>query len=388
MIDNVIKEKCTGCEACANVCPQYCIVMKADAEGFLQPIVDYDMCISCQKCLNSCPVLNFERNHSNIVDKKKAYAYKSLNDKYRAISSSGAVFPSLAYTFIAQGGVVYGAAFDDTFKLKHMRVDEEPRLPSLMGSKYLQSKMGDIYISVKKDINDGKSVLFSGTTCEIEGLIAYLGCNPDKLFCTDLICMGVPSPMVWEKYKKTFFDTQNIISINFKNKQEGWHSFSFHLNMKDGTVFHENGLDNAYFECMFKGYTLRKSCFTCPYKCESKISDLTMADCWGCENYANDLDDNRGLSMVICHSEKGERLLQILESQGIMRQFDYENVLKYNPYYYMHHELADSGRQQFFRLLKATPKKAFEKYGKNPNKTLVKQVNNSIRKTFRKIAGK
>jgi len=388
VIDRVILEKCTGCEACTNICPKQCIHMRADAEGFLQPSVDYNLCISCKKCLNTCPVLNFGRNHSVIDDKKKAYAFRSSSDEFRTISSSGAVFPSLAYPFISQGGVVYGAAFDSSFNLKHKRVDERDELPSLMGSKYLQSEIGNTYKVVKKDISDGKTVLFSGTTCEIEGLKAYLGGNPDRLFCVDLICMGVPSPIAWEKYKETYFGTENISSINFKNKHEGWHSFSFHLERKDGTVFHENGFENAYFECMFKGYTLRKSCFTCPYKCESKISDLTMADCWGCENYASDLDDNRGLSMVIYHSDKGEKLLQILESQGILREFDYQNVLKYNPYYYQHHVLPDSGRENFFSLLQTNPKKGFAKYGKNPNKTLTKQIKNGIRGTLRKISGK
>lgn len=369
MIDKLINENCTGCEACASSCPKSCIRMVPDREGFRQPEVDTKSCIECQKCVKVCPVLNFKKHHQNVNNKKDAYAFRTDNEEYRRICSSGGVFLTLANSFIKQGGVVYGAAFDKDFKLSHIAAITSEELVPLAGSKYLQSNINNIYKEIKMKLQHGKSVLFFGTTCQIEGLRAYLGKDYIGLFCVDLICMGIPSPLVWDKYLETFYDRRNIKRINFKDKSLGWHRFSFCVENEDGSKVSIPGFDNSYMECMFKGYSIRKSCLHCVFKCESKISDITIADCWGCENYISEMDDDRGLSMVICHSEKGEYLIDILNNNGKLKVFDYANVLKYNSNY-NHSTTLKSGRSLFFGLLNFSPKVAFMLMGQNPNKTI------------------
>lgn len=379
MIDSVIQERCTGCEACASSCPKNCIEMKPDSEGFKQPVVDSSKCINCRKCLNICPVLNFKKNHKQIVDMKKAYAYRTKYEEYREICSSGGVFLALSNVFIQNGGIVYGAAFDKNFRLSHRSATTSEELVSLAGSKYLQSDINDTFKKIKENLNCNKKVLFFGMTCQIEGLHAFLGKSYDSLFCVDLICMGIPSPMVWDRYLKTYYGKKVIKKINFKDKHFGWHQFSFYLENEDGSSETIKGFDNVYMECMFKGYSIRNSCFNCIYKCENKIADLTIADCWGCENYVPELDDNRGLSMIIVHSQKGITLLEMLKDTGILKEFAYENVLKYNSNYNSS-TIPKAGRKKFYKLLKFTPKIAFELMGQNPNKTYARKILDKFKK--------
>ena len=379
MISEIIGIRCTGCEACSAVCPKNCIEMKENREGFYIPNVKESECINCECCVKSCPVLNFQENHKNVNDHKKAFAFKSDNETYRGICSSGGTFMELAKWFVDNNGVVYGAAFDEIYEVKHKRADNINDLISLAGSKYVQSKIDKTYINVKNDLSQGLQVLFVGLTCQIEGLKAFLKNDYDKLYCVDLICMGIPSPMVWRKYLETYFDIKEIKRINFKDKRLGWHKFSVAITKNDGEDISTPGFDDKYMECMFKGYSMRESCFSCVYKCENKISDLTIADCWGCENYIDGMDDNRGLSMIIVHSKKGEVMLDYIASSGELRPFEYNNVLMYNSNYYRCAN-KKNGRSLFYWLLKFNPKMAFSLMGKNPNKSLGMRIKGKITK--------
>lgn len=384
MIDHMIANNCTGCEACCSRCPKSCISMVEDKEGFYFPKVDYKLCLNSKKCAEICPILNFKNNHKNISDLKLSFAYRSNNDAYRKNCSSGAVFMDLAVEFINVGGVVYGASFNTEYKLYHKKAENIAELKPLTGSKYLQGRIGDIYKEVKYDLDSGRKVAFFGLTCQIEGLHSYLNKSYSNLYSIDLICMGIPSPMVWKKYLDSYYNVCEITSINFKDKRLGWHKFSLTINHDDGKSISIPGFDDKYMECMFKGYSLRKSCFSCPYKCENKISDITIADCWGCENYVADMDDNKGLSMIIVHSIKGSKLVESLNQKGELRQFNYQNVLKYNSHYYKC-AIKKKGRTFFYFLLKLSPKSAFYLMGKNPNKSMVLRVKNKIKKIFRSI---
>lgn len=378
MVDKVVGLRCTGCEACASVCPCKCIAMKSNKEGFRVPVVDGDKCSKCGICVRTCPVINFSNNHASIEDKKESYCFKNMNDEQRNISSSGGVFIALAEYFVSVGGVVYGAAFNSEFVLHHMRAENSTEILPLIGSKYLQSEINDIYKLVKSDLRNGLKVLFVGMTCQVEGLCAYLKHKYENLYCVDLICMGVPSPLAWRKYIDCYFGTSNISKINFKDKTRGWRKFSFWLLKNDKTVFTEEGFDNFYMECMFKGYTVRTSCTDCVYKCEHKISDLTAADCWGCENYIDGLDDDKGLSMVIVHSEKGNELLNVLGRKGILSQFDFENVLKFNSNYHTSTSIR-KGRKLFWVLLQFNPKIAYRLMGCNPNSKIQFRIRSKLR---------
>ena len=378
MIDSIIKDRCTGCEGCASVCPTKCIDMVQNYEGFFMPQVNSNKCVNCKMCINICPVINYDKNHRNIVDKKTAYAFKSNNDEFRRICSSGAVFLSLATYFIEHDGIVYGASFDGSYNVIHKSATSTSEVIELAGSKYVQSRINDIYLEIKDKLEQEKKVIFFGTTCQVEGLRAYLGKNYSFLYCVDLICMGIPSPLAWDKYLDTYYKRSEIKKINFKDKSLGWHKFSFLLEKNNGTSISIPGFDNTYMQCMFKGYSIRKSCFDCCCKSESKIADITIADCWGCENYISELDDNKGLSMVICHSNKSDELIGILKEMGIVERFEYSNVLKYNSNY-NNSTTTKKGRNIFYKLLYIYPVLAFGVMGKNPQNSFLRKVCSKIR---------
>ncbi len=368
MIDIKEKYKCSGCGACFAVCPVTAIEMKFDREGFKYPIVDSDKCIGCNLCSKTCPIENFDFKHKDVSSQISTHAFKSFSDK-RLDSSSGGVFYELSNEFLDSGGLVVGAAFDQNFNLCHRIIDNIDDIKPLMGSKYVQSDTYEVFKEIKEVITAGKKVLYFGLTCQIEGLIKYIG-NDSNLFTIDLICMGVPSPKIWTLYLDTFFERSNIEYVNYKDKRLGWHKFSFVLKEKNKTEFFQEGFDNYYMECMFKGYTLRPSCYKCVFKCENKKSDLTIADCWGCEDYLPEIDDNKGISMIISHSEKGENLLSFLKNKGEIIAFDYSNVLKYNSHYNNCAEIKGN-RTLFFAFVSKYPRVTFSLLGKNPNKSLV-----------------
>lgn len=383
MIDKCIKDNCTGCEACSSICPKQAIEMRCDKEGFRQPYVDYNKCTNCKMCVNMCPVLNFENNHETIDNRKTAYAFKTNDEKKRKNSSSGGVFLTLSSYFIEHNVHVYGACFNDKYELFHTEAKSVEDLYRLAGSKYLQSRILSVYQEIKQKLESGEKVAFFGMTCQVEGLLSFLKKRYDGLYCVDLICMGIPSPMVWQKYLDTFFRVEEIKRINFKDKTLGWHRFSFKVDNKDGSSFSNPGFDNYYMECMFKGFSLRKSCFNCVYKCESKRADITIADCWGCEEYISQLDDNKGLSMIICHSDRGSELLRILSNYGILKEFDYNNVLKFNSNYYKS-ATERPGRKAFYKLMNISPRIAFKIMGRNPNNTAYIRLKKYLKKILRR----
>ena len=227
MIEIENKTKCSGCHACANACPKNCISMTSDEEGFWYPQVDKSKCIDCGLCEKICPIIHkWQPDNSRTTT---AMAAINTNEEIRLKSSSGGLFTLIAENIIDQGGVVFGAAFTDDFKsVRHICVDNIADLDKLRGSKYVQSKIGDTYKQAKEYLDSGRKVLFTGTPCQLGGLYSYLRKPYENLFTQDIICHGVPSPMVWERYvdfreKKSASSTQRMF---FRHKKYGWKTFA------------------------------------------------------------------------------------------------------------------------------------------------------------------
>ena len=322
--------KCTGCAACVNVCPKKCISMQVSDLGFDYPVIDNSKCIDCKICLKTCPVRN-----EYVDDKKnpKTYAAFNKNDEIRKLSSSGGIFSLLAEHIILNNGVVYGAVWDEHFVLKHSRIDAIVDVPKMRGSKYVQSKTDGIYDSVKKDLLDGKNVLFSGTPCQIGGLYAYLkGEKYDNLFTQDLICHGVCSPKIWEKYiqyREKIADS-NVKSVSFRDKRTGWKRFSVTFQYRNSTEY-SSPLTKDYFMRGFLNHLyLRKSCTQCAFKDLHRQADITLADFWGVENYLSECNDDKGITAIMIHSRKGERLLSAILPALEIKTTKYNDVLNFN----------------------------------------------------------
>lgn len=325
------KADCCGCSACSQICPKQCITMQRDEEGFSYPVIDTARCVDCGLCEKVCPVIHGETADSS--SEPAAYAARSCQDPVRLSSSSGGVFSLLAQEVLAQQGVVYGAAMTSVTQAAHIRVCQPEQLSLLRGSKYIQSHIGQAYLQVKEDLKTGKPVLFSGTPCQTEGLLGFLGKDWENLICVDIICHGVPSPMVWEKYvqyrQKQF--SSPAVRVNFRHKRYGWKEYSMVLKFANGKVYTGTFGKDLYMQAYLHDLCLRPSCHQCRFKKTGRPSDITLADFWGIEQVCPEQDDNRGTSLVMLHSEKGQRIFQQIRDQLQCRQVNLSQALRGNP---------------------------------------------------------
>ena len=330
MIEISDKKKCCGCTACANICPQKAIKMEYDSEGFMYPTFDINKCTNCGMCDRICPVIN----KFNIKEKENfpiVYACYNINNEIRKKSSSGGIFYLLAKEVLKNGGIVVGASYDDDFSICHRIIYNKDELEKLMGSKYAQSEMRNIYRLVRENLIKGKKVLFSGTSCQVAGLKKFLIKEYDNLLCVDLICMGIPSNKIWKDYICNFYNKGKIKSINFKDKTYGWDCFSVKVLYEKGEDIQVGRLNN-YMQLFFKGINIRPICFECPFRGKNRISDFTLSDCWGINNFAKELNDNLGTSSVMIHSEKGNKIFESLKDELKYKQITFEEATKNNIY--------------------------------------------------------
>ena len=310
----VITEKnCTGCHACYSICPKRAIEMKSDDKGFLKPIINYDLCVGCKLCQNICPLNkpSFKCDQEPI-----AFAAFSLNDENHINSSSGGIFSLLASEILHEGGTVFGAAFNKDFHVEHVRITDDV-LP-LRTSKYVQSQIGDMFIAVEQDIRHGLKVLFSGTPCQISGLYSYLQqkrIDTTNLLTIDLICHGVPSPLLWEKHLKTISSDRKPVFVSFRDKRISWGGFNLTCRFDNGTEYSMNAGQDPYMQGFFANMTLRESCYFCQFKSLHRIADITLADYWGVEKFTPSMVDRNGTSAIIIHSSKGQLYFEAIKKQ-------------------------------------------------------------------------
>ena len=324
-------DDCVGCSACVNECPKKCLTMKKNSEGFNYPEYDKSQCINCHRCEQVCPInKEFQKNFPI-----QTLAVINKNENIRLKSSSGGVFYSLANNFLEDGGIVYGAAFDDDYSVKHIRVapKEKNNLYRLMGAKYSESKIGDNYIKIKSDLKENKKVLFSGTPCQISGLYSYLGVTYENLFTIDIICHGVPSPKVWRSYLNGIIkkNNQTLTNVNFRAKDTGWSKYKYSIKYEFGNkyILEENGT-SPFLHGMTKDYFLRPSCYRCYFKGHYHQGDLTIGDFWGIWNIAPEIDDNKGVSALIVNSYKGQNLVNAIDDSLEIYEFTLQQIKSYN----------------------------------------------------------
>lgn len=337
MIQITDNHNCCGCSACLQACPKQCISMQQDAEGFLYPHVDTSSCIDCGLCEKVCPCLNQGEPQKPI----QVFSVVNPNENIRKKSSSGGAFTMIAEVVIDEGGVVFGARFDENWEVVHDYTETKAGLEAFRGSKYVQSRIGDTYTQARGFLKQGRKVLFTGTSCQIAGLKLFLRKEYDNLLTIDVVCHGVPSPLVWRDYltalsvytldivdKKTNvptrIDRNRISGISFRDKISGWKKFSFvmrssqiHVSSpactKDDIIFQETLDKNLYLQIFLRNLDLRPSCYNCPAKSGKCKSDFTLGDFWGYSNEKAQKDDDRGISLVLVNTEAAKELVRRFE---------------------------------------------------------------------------
>ena len=329
MINIEKKINCSGCHACYNICPKNAIKMEVDEKGFRYPIVNKEQCVNCGLCEKVCPIITKNQINNN----PRIYVCYNKNEEIRAESSSGGIFSLIANEILSRNGVVFGAAFSQDFLVSHISIEKKDDLDLLRRSKYVQSSINDTYKEAKKFLDDGRFVLFTGTPCQIEGLLAYLKKDYDKLYTQDIVCHGVPSPKVWKtylKYRKNK-DGEKPISINFRDKkQEGWHRFSLSFKYKN-FEYSKNQTQDLFMKVFLRNLCLRDSCYECSFRKEHRLSDITLADCWGIKNIKPNMDDNKGVSLILVNSNKGQELYNCISDSIESYETTMEKAIESNP---------------------------------------------------------
>jgi len=326
------KKDCCGCTSCASVCPRQCITMTLDKEGFLYPGIEESLCINCGLCEKRCPVIH----RQDMIGKPlKIYAARNTDEEIRMRSSSGGIFSLLAEQVLEEGGVVFGARFDNHWEVVHDYTESKDELSAFRGSKYVQSRLGDSFLQVETFLKTGRTVLFSGTPCQIAGLKLFLHHEYNNLLTVDFVCHGVPSPKVWRRYLIEKAENRRIHDIDFRSKKEGWKKFSFSLSLlvnesgetvSSTSVFYED----IYMKAFLSDLILRPSCYACPFKSGRAGSDVTIGDFWGIENILPEIDDDKGVSLVLLNNEKSLIYYKKMKARTLQIS-SYEEVVRGNP---------------------------------------------------------
>lgn len=363
------KTKCCGCHACYNICPKKAIEMIEDVKGFKYPNINEDVCVNCNLCEKVCPVLKKIEVNNNPV----SYACYNKNEEVRKNSSSGGIFTLLAEKILEKNGVVYGASFNDAWLVEHIRIDNKDELYKLQTSKYLQSNINDTYKKAKSDLDDNKLVLFTGTPCQVNGFISYLrGKTYDNLYAQDIICHGVPSPKVWEKYLKyrEELDGNRPVRINFRQKSEGWNLFALLLQYNNN-AYETSYRDDLFMQAFLRNACLRDSCYSCSFKSKNRQTDITLADFWGVEDIVPEFNDNKGTSLLIVNTKKGEKLFENIKDKMIFQETDFESSIKPNPSMYESVNKPKNSDEFFENLDNYTFDELVDKYTIKPKKSSV-----------------
>ena len=324
------KKDCCGCTACVNICPNSAIEMKACGEGFDYPEINEGKCIQCGLCVKVCAFQNAQD------DKHEApplvYAAKHKCDEVRMNSSSGGAFAAISDEILNRGGVIYGAGFDDSLTVTHQRAVTTYDRDRFRGSKYVQSDLGDIFVQVKSDLMGGKYVLFTGTPCQCGGLKSFLTLLKvphDKLILCDLLCHGVPSPMVWKDHLKHV--NKDIIDYKFRDKSAGWgnwRSFSVTITHNDTKQIKKIHLKFSLLNLFLEHYILRQACHNCKYTKTNRCSDITMADFWGIERCMPDFEDSKGVSLLLINTDKGKDLFGAVKHEFQYRESNIKDCMQ------------------------------------------------------------
>ncbi|MBR3307712.1 MAG: Coenzyme F420 hydrogenase/dehydrogenase, beta subunit C-terminal domain [Lachnospiraceae bacterium] len=322
-MEAVLEEKnsCTGCGACAAVCPLSAISMKADGEGFPYPQTDTGKCVDCGLCRKACPALS-------PVELKRGELYSAIHsdEGERLAASSGGAFQALAATVTAEDGAVCGAVYDESFSVMMELSRSTEGLRAMRGSKYVAAAGNEECIKKAFEaLKTGSKVLYSGTPCQVAGAkkameILNKGRVPEGFFSCDILCHGVPSPKIFAEYLRLTEEKKGkILSVNFRNKDKGWEKQGLEIRFESGERYLAGSAEDPYYILYFAGVMLRPSCHQCPYACHDRAGDISLGDYWGNEDAEEPQPERqKGVSLVMVNTGKGKELLKAAASLKLL----------------------------------------------------------------------
>jgi len=356
MINITDKKNCCGCNACLDACPKNAISQKIDIEGFWYPVVDTDTCVNCGLCEKVCPQINAEKLKKNEFEKPVCYAATHKNVETRFGSTTGGLFSALAEQMYREGGYVGGAVYREDWTVAHFISNNPEDLVRLRQSKYSQSDTKGFFTEVKKLLNAGEKVLVCGTPCQMAGLRSFLRKDYENLVIVDLICKSITSPKFFAKYLDYWERKANskLVSFKFKDKELGWRNLVKRFDFKNGRSIYSRAKDNDLYSTAYHGNIVsRPSCYDCQFKGFPRISDITLADFWGCEKYGKyaSLDDNAGTSAVIVNNSHGLKFFEKIQPLVNCIGSSIDEILPGNPALIHKQEMPKCDRNAFFEDL-------------------------------------
>ena len=356
--------RCTGCGSCSEACPVHAVSMEYDKEGFIYPRVEQDVCVGCGKCTDACHILSrtsgyekpqliygdFERS-GNGAENITWYAAMNRDNKVRDESSSGGIFPALADEILRRDGLVCGACLDaDTLSVNHVLTGDPEIIRKMRGSKYIQSRTDGIYGRIKDALEKGKTVLFTGTPCQISALRKSLeGTDTERLYAVDLFCHGVSSTELFRHYIKELFDNDRIKDIRFRDKSESWERYVMRIEHGGHKVYSAPFKKDPFLSAFITGLSLRPSCYQCSAKGFPRKSDISLGDFWMAGRIFPDMNDHKGLSLVAVHTDKGRRLFEDIKGSLEIREIPKHKISEYYSMSGTPTEKPDN-RDEFFRI--------------------------------------
>ena len=365
-------EKCTGCGACVQRCPKRCISWTQREFGFRYPQIDKDACVNCGQCEKVCPI----DKALEVSAEQKAYAAVHKDDEVLAKSTSGGAFTAIADAVFAQGGIVYGAAMLDGMQVKHIRTSGKDDFEGLRSSKYLQSDTGTTYQMVEQDLKQGKTVLYSGTPCQIDGLKNFLGKDYENLYTVDIVCHGVGSQAYFDKYMDFARERYGKIkALRFRSKEyAGWSCGGVVVVVDSSDCLKKipyRDFDNYYYSYFLSGDIYRKSCYSCKYANTNRVGDFALGDYWGVEALNLPLQTENGCSLLLVNNRHAMQLLDEIESLDRV-ETTVEQAAHCNKQLNAPSKLMDSRQNRIGEYESMSGQQIQKEYLKNHRKTVVK----------------
>lgn len=390
-ITSLDNKQCVGCRSCEQSCPKHCITFEESKEGFIYPKVS-NLCINCGICEKHCPIINFSTSEK-IEQKAKIVILN--NQELLLKSTSGGVFAGIALYVLENGGVVFGAGYDENLNVIQRQINNIDDVSLLQGSKYVASNTLRTFGEVKKLLIEGKTVLYSGTPCQIAGLKSFLTQDYENLICIDLVCHGVPSPKFFHNYIERMEkkNKHKIIDFKFRDKKanDGWGIKRLVAVTDDNNKKYINASTDYYFSPFIFGENYRESCYLCKYANLNRIGDFTIGDFWGVRKKYKDIPFRKGVSMVLINTKKGSSFFSKFNGKFNVYDGDVNDFIKENANL-IHPVVRPDIRDNFYENIEHLSfqlKVVFERYklGYIFKMTLVQCLPKKLLYIIRKIRG-